>query len=97
MAKRKRDKTQDRFWKRLREGAMKRIKADEARAETGQPPAPMRVEFVNSRYQPTKAELEEDMSLPEDDGVATLEDLEEMGRALVHPVDVTWRDKPRKD
>ena len=97
MAKRKRDKQRKRFWKRLREGTMRRLKAHEARTEAGQPSTPIKVEFVKSRYSPTKAELEEDMRLPEDDGIATLEDLEEMGRALVHPVDVTWRDKPRKD
>ena len=100
MAKRKRNKKEDRFWKRIRENARMRLEAHErekaGEAEAEQTPTPMKVELVRSRYQPTKAELEEDMRLPEDDGIATLEDLEEMGRALVHPVDVTWRDKPRK-
>ena len=100
MAKRKRTKKQRAFGKRLAEGALMRLeqhareKAGEAEAE--QTPTPMEVEFVRSGYQPTKAELEEDMRLPEDGGPVTLEDLEEMGRALVQPVDVTWRDKPRK-
>ena len=101
MAKRKRTKKQRAFGKRLAEGALMRLEQHarekaEAEAEADQTPTPMEVEFVRSRYQPTKAELEEDMRLPADGGVVTLEDLEEMGRALVHPVDVTWRDKPRK-
>ena len=97
MAKRRRSK----FWKRLREGALMRLeahareKAGEAEAE--QTPTPMEVEFVRSRYQPTKAELKEDTRLPEDGGPITMEEFEEIGRALVQPVDVTWRDKPRKD
>ena len=97
MAKRKRSKRKGRFWNRFQERVMRRLKAHEERTAAGHPPTPIKVEFVSSRYQPTKAELEEDMRLPEDAGVVTLEDLEEMGRALVHPVDVTWRDKPRKD
>ena len=99
MAKRKRTKKQRAFGKRLAEGARMRLEQharEKAEAKAEQTPTPMEVEFVRSRYQPTKAELEEDMRLPEDDGVVTLEDLEEMGRALVQPVDVTWRDKPRK-
>ena len=101
MAKRKRSKNQRAFGKRLAEGALMRLeqhareKAGEAEAE--QTPTPMDVEFVRSRYQPTKAELEEDMRLPEDGGPITMEKFEEMGRALVHPVDVTWRDKPKRD
>ena len=96
MAKRRRSK----FWKRLREGALMRLeahareKAGEAEAE--QPTTPMGVEFVRSRYQPTKAELEDDMRLPEDGGPITMEEFEEIGRALVHPVDVAWRDKPKR-
>lgn len=53
------------------------------------------IELVKSSYQPTKAELEEDVRLPGDGGEVTMEDLKEIGRALVQPVDVTWRDKPR--
>lgn len=56
----------------------------------------MPIELVKSSYQPTKAELEADVRLPEDGGEVTMEDLEEIGRALVRPVDVTWRDKPRR-
>lgn len=98
MAKRKRSKKQRAFGKRLAEGALMRLEQharEKAEVEAEQNPA-LEVEFVRSRYQPTKAELEEDMRLPEDGGVVTLENLEEMGRALVQPVDVTWRDKPRK-
>ena len=98
MAKRKRSKKQRDFWKRIREGARMRLEAHArekaGEAETEQTPTPMEVEFVRSRYQPTKAELEEDMRLPEDGDPITLGDFEEIGRALVHPVDVTWRDKP---
>jgi len=61
-----------------------------------QVPTPTALELVQSHYQPTQAELGEDMRLPEDDGVATLEDLEEMGRALLHPVDITWLGKPKQ-
>ena len=98
MAKRKRK--QRSFWKHLWERALMRLEAH-AREQAGQvdfeqTPTPIEAEFVRSRYQPTKAELEEDMRLPEDGGEVTLEDLKEMGRALVHPVDVTWRNKPRK-
>ena len=96
----KRSKKQRDFWKRIREGARMRLEAHArekaGEAETEQTPTPMEVEFVRSRYQPTKAELEEDMRLPEDGGPITLEELEEIGRALVHPVDVTWRDKPER-
>ena len=55
----------------------------------------MPIELVKSSYQPTKAELEEDVRLPGDGGEVAMEDLKEIGRALVQPVDVTWRDKPR--
>ena len=100
MAKRKRSKKQHTFGKRLAEGALMRLeqhareKAGEA--ETEQTPTPVGVEFVRSRYQPTKAELEGDLRLPEDGGPITLEEFEEIGRALVQPVDVTWRDKPKR-
>ena len=102
MAKRRRSKKQRDFWKRLREGALMRLEAHAREKEKAggveaeQTPAPMEVEFVRSRYQPTKAELEEDMRLPEDGGPITMEEFEEIGRALVHPVDVTWRDKPER-
>ena len=99
MAKRKRSKQQRAFGKRLAEGALMRLeqraREQAGQAEAEQTPTPMEVEFVRSRYQPTKAELEEDMRLPEDGGPITMEDLEEIGRALVHPVNVTWRDKPK--
>ena len=72
----------------MRLEAHAREKAGEAEAE--QTPTPMVVEFVRSRYQPTKAELEEDMTLPEDGGQVTMEEFKEMGRALVQPVDVAW-------
>ena len=55
----------------------------------------MPIELVRSNYQPTKVELKEDVRLPEDGGPVTMEDLKEIGRALVQPVDVTWRDKPK--
>ena len=55
----------------------------------------MPIELVKSSYQPTKAELEEDVRLPRDGEEVTMEDLKEIGRALIQPVDVTWRDKPR--
>ena len=100
MAKRKRSKKHRDFWKRLRENALMRLerhareKAGEVEAGAQETP---KVELVRSRYQPTKAELKEDMRLPEDGGPITMEEFEEIGRALVQPVDVTWRDKPRKD
>ena len=78
----------------MRLEAHAREKAGEV--ETEQTPTPIEVELVRSRYQPTKAELEEDMRLPEDGGPITMEELEEIGRALVQPVDVTWRDKPKR-
>ena len=78
----------------MRLEAHAREKAGEAEAE--QTPTPMGVEFVRSRYQPTKAELEEDVRLPEDGEPITMEEFEEIGRALVQPVDVTWRDKPKR-
>ena len=68
------------------------LEREKARREQEQA---MPIELVKSSYQPTKAELEEDVRLPGDGGEVTMEDLREIGRALVQPVDVTWRDKPR--
>ena len=48
---------------------------------------PRTVELVRSTYQPTKAELKEDLRAD-----ATMD---EIGSALVQPVNVRWIDKPR--
>ena len=48
---------------------------------------PRTVELVRSTYQPTKAELKEDLRVD-----ATMD---EIGSALVQPVNVRWIDKPR--
>ena len=50
-------------------------------------PKPRTIELVKEPYQPTKAELEEDMRVESD--------FEELARALVQPVNVRWIDKPR--
>ena len=47
------------------------------------------VEVVDSRYQPSKAELEEEFSLPD----FTPEDV---ARALTHPVDVRYVSRPAR-
>ena len=47
------------------------------------------VEVVSSRYQPSKAELEEDLRLPP--GVTP----EDAARALLRPVDVRHISRPR--
>lgn len=48
---------------------------------------PKTIELVKSTYQPTKAELEQDLRVP-----ATFE---EAVNALVQPVKIRWIDKPR--
>ena len=48
---------------------------------------PKIVELVRSDYQPTKAELEEDLRVN-----ATMD---EIGRALMQPVTIRWVDKPK--
>ena len=59
------------------------------------PVEPKPIDLVRSSYQPKKAELEEDVRLPEDGGPITMEEFEEIGRALVQSVNVTRRDKPK--
>ena len=56
----------------------------------------MTIELVKSNYSPTKAEPEEGVRLSEDGGTVTMGDFEEMGRALVQPVDNGWLDKQKK-
>ena len=45
------------------------------------------IELVKDSYQPTKAELEQDMRVEAD--------FEELARALVQPVNIRWIDRPR--
>lgn len=49
---------------------------------------PKTVELLSSSYQPTRAELEEDLRVN-----ATMD---EIGKALVQPVRIRWTDKPKK-
>ena len=49
---------------------------------------PCRVELVRSTYQPSKAELEEPITLPQ-------LSLEEAARRLMEPVEIHHIDKPR--
>ena len=50
---------------------------------------PRRVELVRSTYQPSKAELEEPITLPP-------MSLEEAARRLMEPVEIHHIDKPRR-
>ena len=50
---------------------------------------PRRVELVRSTYQPSKAELEEPITLPR-------MSLEEAARRLMEPVEIHHIDKPRR-
>ena len=51
---------------------------------------PRRVELVRSTYQPSKAELEESITLPP-------MSLEEAARRLMEPVEIHHIDKPRRE
>ena len=51
---------------------------------------PRRVELVPSTYQPSKAELEESITLPP-------MSLEEAARRLMEPVEIHHIDKPRRE
>ena len=51
---------------------------------------PRRVELVRSTYQPSKAELEESVTLPPIS-------LEEAARKLMEPVEIHHIDKPRRE
>ena len=51
---------------------------------------PRRVELVHSTYQPSKAELEESITLPP-------MSLEEAARRLMEPVEIHHIDKPRRE
>jgi hypothetical protein len=51
---------------------------------------PHRVELVHPTYQPSKAELEESIALPQ-------MSLEEAARRLMEPVEIHHIDKPRRE
>ena len=51
---------------------------------------PHRVELVRPTYQPSKAELEESITLPQ-------MSLEEAARGLMEPVEIHYIDKPRRE
>ena len=51
---------------------------------------PRRVELVRPTYQPSKAELEEPITLPQ-------MSLEEAARRLMEPVEIHHVDKPRRE
>ena len=55
---------------------------------------PLTIELVKSSYQPSKAELEEDVreDIP---GDTAMHKLRNLTRAMVEPVKVRWIDKPR--
>ncbi len=54
---------------------------------------PREVELVKSTYQPTKAEMEEEMDLSHLEGQTP----EEMAKAIVQPVEIKHVPKPRGD
>ena len=54
-----------------------------------------RLELVKQDYQPTQAELNETMVLWKKDG--SLPTPEEVAKALVEPVDITYLDRPRHE
>lgn len=53
-----------------------------------------RVDLVKQDYQPTQAELNEPIRLRKKDG--SLPTPEEVAKALVEPVAITYLDRPRK-
>ena len=55
---------------------------------------PRTVELVKSSYQPTKAELEEEISL-DIPGDSILERMENLAKAMMRPVNIRWINKPR--
>ena len=55
---------------------------------------PRTVELVKSSYQPTKAELEEEISL-DIPGDSVLERMEHLAKAMMQPVNIRWISKPR--
>ena len=55
---------------------------------------PRTVELVKSSYQPTKAELEEEVSL-DIPGDSVLERMENLAKAMMRPVNIRWINKPR--
>ena len=57
-------------------------------------PAPRTVELVRSSYQPTQAELKEELDI-EVPGDTLEEKLSFAGRALTETVNIRWIDKPR--
>ena len=56
---------------------------------------PRTVEMVKSSYQPTKAELEEEIELDFPEGLSDSERFEALGDAMVQPVKARWIEKPR--
>ena len=59
------------------------------------PSAQPKVKLADAKYQPNKAELEQDLR-PETPGEVTLEEFTEMTRQLVQPVDIEWTEKPER-
>lgn len=55
---------------------------------------PRKIELVSQDYQPSKAETEEPVVLTDEDGNEPTP--EELMRAVVQPVDITFIPKPRK-
>ena len=55
---------------------------------------PKTVELVNSDYQPTKAEMEEEFK-PEVPGETFAERMAFIGRTLMQPIKIRWIKKPR--
>ena len=57
-------------------------------------PKPRKIELVSQDYQPSKSEVEEPVALTDEDGNEPTP--EELMRAVVQPVDITFVPKPRK-
>ncbi len=52
-----------------------------------------KIKLIDAKYQPSKAELEEDLR-SKTPGEVTLDEFERMAAQLVRPVDVEWKKKP---
>ena len=57
-------------------------------------PKPRPVEIAKQSYQPTKAEVEEEIVLRNADG--SVPEPEDLVRALTTPVEITYLEKPKK-
>ena len=53
------------------------------------PVKPRMLELAKSDYQPSKRELEEEFSFPS--GIS----MEQLAQAILQPVDIKWRNKPK--